>query len=204
MTVRHRALIALAALTACSMTPRVGVSEPLDRCETTDCFNQNRIRDFEVIDETTLIVYVGAKECPFLVEFSGVFCDLTYLPGFDVVFEPSRQRAVREPRLGGGFGSRTDIAFARVCSDSLDMGIAQGPFTSAVGDDSGGIDGLSCTVQNVESLTDDEIMEIYVDKRFAQPPPPFGTGDISVEEPESGTEGRAPEEGASAPSESTE
>ena len=183
MAMRYLASIVPILLAGCTTAPTVGSNEPLERCETTSCFNQTQIRDFEVVDETTLIVYVGQQECPFLVELSGVFCDVTFLPGFDVVFEPTSQRAAREPGRGSGLGG-TDIAYARVCADSLDMGIAQGPFTSGV--DTDNFDGLSCRINNVESLTDDEIMEIYVDNRFAPPPPPFATGEISVEEPEPG------------------
>ena len=41
-----------------------------------DCFSQRAIRNFEVLDRTTLVVFVGAERCPFLVTLDGFFCDL--------------------------------------------------------------------------------------------------------------------------------
>ena len=164
-------------------------NEPLERCDNTDCFNQTQIRDFEVVDATTLIVYVGPRDCPYLVELSGIFCDLTFLPGNRVVFEPTLQRARREPNLSGGFGNTPGVSQARVCANDLSMGINNDP--STVIDDplfpgdfrdnatENDLDGLDCRIRNVESLTDDEILDIYVDKRIAEPPPPFGTGQVS-------------------------
>lgn len=176
---RWHAPIAPALLVACAVAPSAGNGQPAERCESTSCFNQMQIRKFEVVNETTLIVYVGAQECPFLVELTGTFCDVTFLPGYNIVFRPSEQRAAREPTLGSGLHDRADIAHARVCANDLDMGIQEGPFSSAIGDNVE-VSGLDCRIQNVKSLTDDEILEIYVDNSFTPPPPPFGTGNISV------------------------
>jgi hypothetical protein len=181
------------SLAALMSMPTVGDdNEPADRCESTDCFNQLRIRNFEVIDETTLIVFVGQQECPCLVELTGTFCDVTYLPGFDIVFRPTDRRMAREPGLGarnlGGFRAPGNTSYSRVCSNDLHMGLEEGPFSTAGGapqeiDDQSG---LSCRIRNITSLTDDERLEIYVDNRFVQPPPPFGVGRVEAPEPADG------------------
>ena len=173
--------VGILLLSGCSSAPTLESSEPLDRCESTSCFNQLQIRDFEIVDPSTLIVYVGAQECPFLVEFTGTFCDLTFLPGFDLVFRPSTQRQNREVVLGGGFGDRADISNARICANDFNMGIEEGGFSESGGSEDN-LDGLDCRIQDVSSLTDDEILEVYVDNNITLPPPPFGTGEIEVSE----------------------
>lgn len=170
---------------ACSSTGSVS-DERASRCETASCFDQTEIRDFEVVDDTTLVVYVGAQNCPFRVELIGTFCDVTFLPG-DPVFRPTRQREAREPRSVPSplpdFNRRADVFTARVCANDMSLGLDQGPFAA------GGIEdpsGLDCRVRDVASLTDDELLELYVDKRVAPPPPPVGAGAIEVEESEPG------------------
>lgn len=202
-------LTAAFVLAACTTASTLSDTGPAERCETTDCFNQQQIRNFEVIDDHTLIVYVGARECPFLVELTGPLCDVTLLPGFDIVFRPSRVRGFRTPSTSSGRGG-ADLSYARVCAGDLDMGLEEGIFSSAgsgrrrVFDESGGVlddplqpDRLDCRVGNVESLTDDEILEIYVDNRLTPPPPPFGTGEVTVE-PDA--DAGAPEDDAAPPS----
>ena len=180
----------LAVFPVAVLGQRDGDNEPLDRCESTRCFNQLHIRDFEVIDNTTLIVYVGQQECPFLVEMTGTFCDLTFLPGNQVVFRPSNTARSRSAPVVGGIGTNTDgrgpIEQPRVCASSLNMGIPSGPFTSSIGGDVQTPNGLVCMLRTVRALTDDERLELYVDKEFVPPPPPFGTG--RVESPENPSE----------------
>lgn len=178
-------------LAGCATNPELASNEPLDRCANTDCFNQAQIRRFDVVDETSLIVYVGAQECPFLVRLSGTFCDVTFLPGFDVVFVPTAQRREREPDLigsprltfPGDLRPSTDtsrFSNMRVCANDIDYGIANGPFVTAGGGDrDADIDGLACRIQDIRSVTDDEILEIYTAEEIAPPPPPMGPGEIS-------------------------
>jgi hypothetical protein len=180
--------MAALVLVACTSTTAVnGQNAPLERCESATCFDQRRIRDFEVVDSTTLIVYVGEQKCPFLVSLTGTFCDITFLPGFDVAFGPTTARELRQPTLGRSSG-RVDLTYARVCANDLGMGLVEGPFTSSDGDP-GQQRGLDCRIQDIESLTDDEILEVYVETHGVAPPPPFGTGRVSApdnaEEPES-------------------
>ena len=160
---------------------------PADRCESTTCFNQRRIRDFEIIDKTTLIIFVGAQDCPFLVEFSGTFCDVTFLPGYDLIFRPSRQRRSRATPVVGGPGGANDtlgaIEQTNVCASDIGLGLpTEQVFARAGGGDIEEIDGLVCRIRDVRSITDDERLQIYVDRQMTAPPPPFGTG--RVESPE--------------------
>lgn len=178
MTVRTLVFIPL-WLAACTSTSQVS-NEPVDRCDTTDCFNQQQVRNFEIVGETTLVVYVGNQNCPFLVEFTGSFCDLTFLPGNDLVFRPDTLRATREP----------DNTLMRVCSRDSNLGLDEGPFSTAPGGDEFGDGRIPCRIQDIASLTDDELLELYVEKQIAAPPPPFGTGEITVPD-ESAKEGEA-------------
>ncbi len=156
--------------------------EPVERCEVSTCFNQLRMRSFEVVDDMTMIVYIGPQECPFLVELTGVFCDISFLPGFDVVFTRSDLRRRRNPDVGAGIPGQPRVNESRVCANDLGMGIAEDVFSFGPERDANDLDGLSCRLQDVRSLTDDEILEIYVDKRFVPPPPPFGTGSVQAPE----------------------
>src|SRR5687767_10251300 len=49
-------------------------------CGVGDCFLEADVRDFEVIDKTHLVVYIGSQRCAFHVELRGAFCDLTFAP----------------------------------------------------------------------------------------------------------------------------
>lgn len=196
-----RSAVVLCALwlAACSTTPSADQlalnTEPAERCEVTDCFNQLAVRDFEVVDSTTLVLYVGSQRCPFRVEFQGVFCDLTFLPGNTIEFaisDPQNIRRVTQPT-----GRMTDT---RICSFDRNVGIADDPFSRAGGFEP--IPGqLPCEIQEVESLTDDELIELYVENRMAAPPPPFGNGQISAPEAEDAVEEgtETSEEGAAMP-----
>jgi hypothetical protein len=42
----------------------------------TNCFNQRTVRAFQVLDDTTMIVFVGAERCPFRLKVDGFFCSL--------------------------------------------------------------------------------------------------------------------------------
>ena len=41
-----------------------------------NCFSQNAVRSFEILDDRTLVVFVGAERCPYLVSLDGFFCNL--------------------------------------------------------------------------------------------------------------------------------
>jgi len=177
--------VTAALLAPAAQAQRRESAGPAERCESTTCFNQLQIRDVEVITQTSLIVYVGAQRCPFFVEMTGIFCDLTFLPPFQVVFRPTRMASSRTAPIVGGLGSAPDgagpVEQTRICAADIDMGLLADTFTSAVGEE-GDSGGLSCRIEDVKSLTDDERLQIYVDNEMAAPPPPFGTGRVETPE----------------------
>ncbi len=141
------------------------------RCRTSNCFIDNAIRHHEVIDDATVVIYVGQERCPYLVRVDQLYCDVTFLA--DIHFIKTRGRTQR-----GGVN--------RVCT--YDTGLAIDPlgqfgvrFPGAAG---GPVDPLSggslpCRVMEFRPVTDDELMEIYVEEGLVAPPPPIGTGQIS-------------------------
>lgn len=178
-------LICSIALGGCSTTSETVVSnEPVERCSVSECFNRHQIREFELIDNTTMVLYVGAQRCPFKVEFEGTFCDLTFLPGGNVEFT-----SIRQPRP----------ANMRICAHDRDMGLAERGWTTA-GGGAGAVPSnqLPCEIRDVASLTDDQLIELLVDNDLAAPPPPFGSGEIQVGENEADGSADAAAEGAEA------
>lgn len=167
----RRAWCVVLCLAACGNAIEVR-SQPAERCATTDCFNQLQARNYQLIDDTTLVVYVGNQDCPFVVEFTGGFCDLTFLPLARLTFRRDSFRAQREQ----------DMLLTRICSHDSNIGIDEGTFTRAPGGDGFSDGRLSCRIQNIRSVTDDELLELYVERQIAAPPPPLGTGEISVPE----------------------
>ena len=168
-------LLAAMCLIACTSASQTS-DQPADRCPTTDCFNQQQVRDFEVIDPTTLVLYVGNQDCPFLVEFTGALCDLTFIGSGTIAFRPDSLRDEFE----------TDMRLARICARDIGIGVDQDPLDTGFDDDDLSGTTLACHIRNVASLTDDELLELYVDRRLTAPPPPVGTGQITVpdEEPD--------------------
>jgi hypothetical protein len=182
-------VISALGLIACTSASQTG-DQPVDRCPTTDCFSQAQIRNFEVLDPTTLVLYVGNQDCPFVVEFIGTSCDLTFLGSTSLVFRPDTLREEFE----------SDVRLMRICARDIGIGLAEDPLTDTGAGDLPGTT-LACHIRNVASLTDDELLELYVDRNLAPPPPPLGTGQVTVpeEEPSEPTPAEATEEG-SAPS----
>ncbi len=170
-------------VTACATGTSETTGDALDRaCTVSECFYERDVRDFEVIGGTTLVVYVGSQRCPFQVELDGTFCDLRMAP--DLFFRSSR-RGIDEERT---------YASNRICSYDR-VGVDGGVFTESPGQ--GQPDGFGgttsqCRVRNVTSLTDDQLMELYVARGVVAPPPPIGPGRIEV----SGEGGEAPADSA--------
>lgn len=168
-------------MAACSSTGPTQSNEPVEGCSVTDCFNRHQVRDYEVIDDTTMVIYVGGQRCPFRVEFDGTFCDLTFMPGGDIEFVAT---GVRQMDM-------------RICARDRHIGIDEGPFsTASPGRDAVPPGRLPCQILDIDSLTDDELIELYVDNGITAPPPPFGTGQIEVGEDD---EDEAPAEEGDAP-----
>lgn len=160
-------------------------------CGFETCFFERDVRDFEVIDRTHLIVYTGSQRCAFHIEVHGTFCDLTYAPElyFSRVGEVPDDLEGEE--LNDPFGtlatsrSRRDL---RICANDLNVQVHGGRFTESGTPDAPpdrfGNPRTECQIATVESLTDDQLVELYVARRVIPPLPPMGPGEIEVGEQE--------------------
>ena len=180
-----------AILAACATSSTSTTGEALDRtCTVTDCFYQRDVRDFEVIDNTTLIVYVGPQRCAFHLELTGTFCDMTMAPALNFRTEPQRARVVTPAGRGTNAILREEdirrqerergFAASRICANDF-AEVDGGVFTEQFPDTTG-MRQSQCRITNVTSITDDQLVELYVDLGVAPPPPPVGPGRIEVGE----------------------
>jgi hypothetical protein len=167
-------------------------------CSVEECFNERDVRDFEVIDQTHVIVYTGSQRCAFHIELRGTFCDLTFAPDLyfsrvgDIDDLDGRPTGVSDP-----FGTletsrgRLDL---RICANDLDVQVHGGQFTESVSSnlppDRFGNPRANCQISSVESMTDDQLVELYVARRVIPPLPPMGAGEIEVGEQEEAEEAR--------------
>jgi hypothetical protein len=169
-------------------------------CAVEDCFFERDIREFEVIDQTHVIVYAGSQRCAFHVELRGTMCDLTYAP--ELYF--TRRGDLGNSGLTGGGDSvpgrrpadpfdpletqrRGDRAL-KICSNDLAIQVTGGRFTESattnVPTDRFGNPLTDCQVLTVTSITDDQLVELYVARGVVPPLPPMGAGEIEVGEQE--------------------
>jgi hypothetical protein len=201
------------ALAGCASTPPDSTTATaVERaCSVEDCFYERDVRNFEVIDKTTVIVYIGSQRCPFRVELTGTFCDLTFAP--ELYFRSRSDAIQRDSRSATGdvLGNSRGDRSLRVCANDLAIDVDGGSFTETrsadrpgdpfatneVGDPFGtnrrsasqrydrfGQTRSQCQVNDVTSLTDDQLLELYVGRGLVPPPPPMGTGEIEVGEQE--------------------
>jgi len=182
--------LVIAALqgTATLLTPAHAQS---NQCLLSDCFQERQIRDFEVIDRDTLIVYVGRDRCPYRIEVDELYCNLTFLP--EVEFFDRRTNRIEAVMRGRGQSNNElvdeindDITVGggdrgtgnrRVCTYSTSLALRTQGF--AEGD--GGLPPgeTSCRIRSIDTVTDDQLLELFVDEDLILPPPPIGIGDIS-------------------------
>jgi len=136
-------------LIACSSTgePRIPAG-----CSMTDCFFERSVRDFDVLENETVVVFVGAQRCPYLLKLDGFLCDLRAAPYLE--FE--------------------DID-GRICSFDRSF-VHAGPFGGTRVDE-------LCRILEVKPLTDDGLLEAYVEEGILPPPPPNDPAEIQVREP---------------------
>lgn len=190
-------------------------------CSVSDCFLERDVRDFEVIDRTHVIVYVGQQRCPFHIELSGALCDLSFAPelyfrrsgevpmittGRDDPLggDPTMPRAARPGDFDTFAIQQRERRDLRICSNDLGIQVHGGLFTeSGAGTttDRFGNPRTDCRVSNVRSITDDQLVEFYVGRGVVPPLPPMGAGEIEVgeqEEPEEQGQAEQAEEGAEA------
>ena len=192
---------------ACCLAHPTGDALAGDRaCNIKDCFFARDVRNFEVIDKSTVIVYIGSQRCAFKVELRGTFCDLTYAP--ELVFSDPKDVPINatNPRTAGtpgnvSFGEletpnlpnqRRGQASLKVCDNNLGLQVSGGAFSNSTTSDSLNGDPFArrdrygrpmtadCQVSSVTSITDDQVVEIYVAHRVAPPLPPMGAGEIQV------------------------
>lgn len=131
-------------------------------CSMADCFFARNVRDFEVLKEDTLVVYVGSQRCAYEVELDGIFCDLTVAP------------AIQFEDLDG-----------RICANDRSY-VNAGIFGGLEPDE-------RCRIREVKPLTDDGLIELYVENDAIPPPPPVSPGQVEVGEQEAVTEPAAGE-----------
>ena len=169
-------------------------------CSVEECFFARDIRDFEVIDQTHLIVYTGSQRCAFHVELHGTMCDMTFAPelyftrngeipasGVTSGAQPVPGRGPADP-FGAIETARQNDRHLRICDNDMAVSVHGGRFTesntSTVQTDRFGNPRPDCQVVTVTSITDDQLVEFYVGRGVVPPLPPMGTGDIEVGEPD--------------------
>jgi hypothetical protein len=165
-------------------------------CGGISCFYEREVRDFEVVNHTTLIVYVGPERCPYQVELQGTFCDMEFAG--DLFFNspsepgpnssPDAQEGVvpgtgRTPPYDPRSPAR-NLSDLRICANDISIGVSGGSFTADPGNNQirtvRGQQVSDCQIASVASLTDDKLMELYVKRGVVAPPPPMGSGTIQV------------------------
>lgn len=187
-------------------------------CDVDDCFREADVRDFEVIDRTHLIVYVGSQRCAFHIELLGALCDLSFAPELYfrrtnevpqiVLSRPGNPALEGDPTTPRAGGRPQDFdAFAieqrerkdlRICGNDLMIQVHGGRWTESgaagMPTDRFGNPRTDCRIASVDPVTDDQLLEFYVRRGIVSPLPPMGTGEIEVGEQEeqgaSGREGR--------------
>jgi hypothetical protein len=186
-------------------------------CEVADCFQERDVRDFDVIDRTHVIVYVGPQRCAFHVEVRGTLCDLTFAP--ELYFrtaneipdgriprggEPASDRALVDP-FDPFETARRERRDLRICSNDLTVEVHGGTFTESPSPtaerDRFGNPRVrtDCRVLNVRAITDDQLIEFLVSRNAVPPPPPMGQGQVEVgEQEEQGAPPATPESTAPA------
>jgi hypothetical protein len=183
----------LAFTLVCDAAPKkrrrnvVDTTQPVERaCSVQDCFLERDVRDFEIIDQTTLIVYVGSQRCAFQIELRGTFCDLTFAP--DIYFRSPNDFERNDERDIFTGSSSSRLGDLRVCSNDIGISVDGGVFTenpqSNQPPDRFGNRRSECQISRVASVTDDELVQLYVDHGVTAPPPPMGSGQIEVGEQE--------------------
>jgi hypothetical protein len=172
-------------------------------CSVEDCFFERDIREFEVIDQTHLIVYTGSQRCAFHVELRGTMCDMTYAP--ELYF--SRRGDLGNSGLTGGVpadpfdplaAQRRGDRSLKICSNDLAIQVTGGRFTESattnVPTDRFGNPRTDCQVLEVTSITDDQLVELFVARGVVPPLPPMGAGEIEVGDQEEPAEAAGPAE----------
>lgn len=193
----------LLCVAGCAAGPsaKVAANGPARRCSVSSCFNQKNVRDFDVLDAHTLVVYEGRQRCPFLVTLRGPNCGLGIGPSL-VFLSPRRVNrnatdAVSRILMGGdpfppsatspfGVSPRSSGEYfetpSRVCSLTSNVIAYTGAMAPGGEMPIDAIAGLSraCVLDRVRSMTDNQLIGLLVKRKFVPPPPPIGPGSLSV------------------------
>ena len=182
----------------CAGTQTADTTQAAKRaCGGVSCFYEREVRDFEVVNHTTLIVYVGAQRCPYQVELTGTFCDMEFAGDlyFNSPSEPGHSTSpdvandAVTPGVPGASpydprSPQSHLQDLRICANDISIGVSGGSFTNDPGNNQvrtvRGNQRSDCQIASVASLTDDKLMELYVRKGVVPPPPPMGSGKIQV------------------------
>jgi hypothetical protein len=201
-------IVALSSV-GCASSPTSDTG-PVARCEVTDCFFERDIRDFEVIDRETVVVYVGQQRCPFIVELDGFDCDVSFTAQIQF-FQGALGRA----------GQATSVANSQICASSRSVYLYSGILDPTIMRQEGRMDPAGrragpgsfgrpgpggfgdsvpvdatrdmCRVREIQSINDDQLLELYAEQGVMPPPPPIGGGELEVPE-EIGEESAATQE----------
>lgn len=179
----------------CATSPTTSDTGAVEPCEVTDCFFEREVRDFDVIDRERVVVYVGARRCPFLVEMRDVSCDISVTPAIEF-FQRALGRIDRLAPVQSGrvcAATRGLVLYAGIAAPSLLQ--QQDAIDSAPGSRRPGglartgpsfpVDPTSddvCRVSDIRSVTDDQLVELLAEANVQPPPPPVGEGQLEVPE----------------------
>jgi len=202
--------LALAATAHAQRNRDEGTDATKRACSVEDCFFERDIREFEVVDQTHIIVYTGPQRCAFHIELRGTMCDLTYAPELyfsrrgDVSVSGNTSGVQPGARRGAGGSfdplemNRRNDPSLRICSNDQAIQVTGGQFTESattnVATDRFGNPRTDCSVLTVTSITDDQLVEFFVGRGVIPPPPPMGTGDIEVGDQEEPGAGAKPDD----------
>jgi hypothetical protein len=165
-------------------------------CSVEECFFERDVREFEVIDQTHVIVYTGSQRCAFHLELRGTMCDLSFAPELyfsrlgeiPQTFTDGGETVTRGSDPFGPLAMTRDRKDLRICTNDLSVQVTGGKFTesttSSPTTDRFGNPRTDCRVLSVTSITDDQLVEFYVGRGVVPPLPPMGSGDIEVGEQE--------------------
>lgn len=171
-------LLAVAAAAAALLTGNRAIAQQ-GECIDSSCFFSNRVRDFQIIDDDTLVVFVGQDRCPYIIEVSGLFCDVTFLPEVQLVRARDLElEARRGLRSTSNTGSQSND---RVCANNASaFALRSFGFTALEDIEDVAAQGrIPCELSGIRPASDNDLMELLTEEGIAPPPPPIGNGEIS-------------------------
>jgi hypothetical protein len=166
----------LVTLAGCAGTQQSDPDRPVrSACSGMSCFRERDIRDVQLLDDDTLVVFVGPQRCAFRMELQGPYCGyVSFSLDFDLDARNQLLGGSTQPRICTNDRPYINDPFARSAEGVMPGG--RGPRPS-------GVDSFDrCRVAQIIPLTDDELMEAYVETGVQAPLPPVGSGEVSVEE----------------------